>query len=103
MEITVSLRVRYALRQVYTHSTNALLWHSSCLKNLILSPLSYGTGAIVILTMAIYVKQYIQYPAFSSTKVELPCNPYELSKSTRSSMYSKEDPPGVLDILTIDI
>jgi hypothetical protein len=40
---------------------------------------------------------------FSSTKVESPCDPCELSKSTRSSIYSKEDPPSVLDILTIDI
>ena len=40
---------------------------------------------------------------FSSTKVESPCDPCELGKSTRSSIYPKEDPPGVLDILTIDI
>jgi hypothetical protein len=40
---------------------------------------------------------------FSSTKVESPCDPYKLSKSTRSSIYPKEDPPGVLDILIIDI
>jgi hypothetical protein len=59
IEIIVLLRVYYALRQVYTHSTNALLWHSRYLKNLIPSPSSYGTGAIVISTMAIYVKQHI--------------------------------------------
>jgi hypothetical protein len=40
---------------------------------------------------------------FLSTKVELLYNPYELGKSTRSSMYPKEDPPSVLDILMIDI
>jgi hypothetical protein len=65
IEITISLRVHYAPRQVYTHSTNALPWHSRCLKNLIPSPSSYGTGAIVISTMAIYVKQHIQYPAYT--------------------------------------
>jgi hypothetical protein len=40
---------------------------------------------------------------FLSTKVESPCDPCELGKSTRSSIYPKEDPPGVLDILTINI
>jgi hypothetical protein len=40
---------------------------------------------------------------FLSTKVELLYDPYELSKSTRSSIYPKEDPPSVLDILIINI
>jgi hypothetical protein len=40
---------------------------------------------------------------FLSTKVESLCDPYELSKSTRSPMYPKKDPPSVLNILTINI
>jgi hypothetical protein len=40
---------------------------------------------------------------FLSTKVKSLCDPCELGKSTRSSIYPKEDPPGVLDILIIDI
>ena len=40
---------------------------------------------------------------FSSTKVESLFDSYELSKSTRSSIYLKKDPLSVLDILTIDI
>jgi hypothetical protein len=40
---------------------------------------------------------------FLSTKVESPCDPCELSKLTRSSIYPKEDPPSALDILTINI
>ena len=40
---------------------------------------------------------------FSSTKVESLYNPYELGKSTRSSIYPKEDPPSVLNILIINI
>ena len=40
---------------------------------------------------------------FLSTKVESLCDPCELSKSTRSFIYPKEDPPGVLDIFIINI
>jgi hypothetical protein len=40
---------------------------------------------------------------FLSTKVKLPYDPCELGKSTRSSIYPKEDPFSVLDILTINI
>jgi hypothetical protein len=40
---------------------------------------------------------------FLSTKVESLCDPYELGKSTRSSIYPKEDPLSILDILIINI
>jgi hypothetical protein len=40
---------------------------------------------------------------FLSTKVELLYNPCELGKSTRSSIYPKKDPLGILNILIINI
>jgi GAG-pre-integrase domain len=81
---SIALKV---LKKPYTESLE--LWHRRY------SHINYG-----------YIRETAHIVSglyFLSTKVELLYNPCELSKSTRSFIYPKEDPPSVLDILIIDI